>query len=191
MVPTITLSETKGKQDMLQQISMLGKVPARMLTRQVLRDIMRPTFASAKQLVPQDKGALAASLKLRAISRTRRGIGVLIQSTGALTRAQAKKRRAFSGDQFYGSFVHWGHSWTKRTKAIRKLDYRVDRDYRRGEISPIQRAVAKANVRGNSRRFPGIPFLKEAGQMHEARMTREIIERINDGIAEAINQNKI
>lgn len=169
----------------IAQADGLTRVEQRMVARGALRNIMRPVLASAKELAPKDKGALAASLRLRAIARTRRGVGVLVQTTGALTKSQAKKKSAFTGEHFYGAFVHWGHKFrggAKPTNASIGLRPRKRRTVlERAAIAKLD----KARIRGE---FPGIPFLKDAGDMHRDRMTREFGSEFAKEVQEVLSK---
>lgn len=162
---------------------------ARQVMRTALREVMRPTLADAKSLAPVDTGALAASLGLRAIARTRRGIGVLIQTTGALKKSSQKRGlRTFGGDEFYGSFVEFGHRFAAGKRATNTM-FGGRRGARRSER--IRLAAQNYEASRTRGQFPGIPFLKEAGDMNRDRMTRELIDRVNEGIEKAIAANKI
>lgn len=168
--------------------NMLETRVARGVVRVALRDSMRQTLADAKSLAPVDTGALAASLGLRAIARTRRGIGVLIQTTGALKKSSQKRGlRTFGGDQFYGSFVEFGHRFAAGKRATNTM-FGGRRGTRRSER--IRLAVQNYEASRTRGQFPGIPFLKEAGDMNRDRMTTEVIDRINAGIAQALAEGK-
>lgn len=163
---------------------------ARQVFRTAIREVMKPTLADAKALAPQDSGALAASLGLRAITRSRRGIGVMIQTTGALTKSKQKKGlRTFGGEQFYGTFVHWGHRFVRGgSKRATNQMFGGRRGTRRSER--IRLAVANYERSRTRGRFPGIPFLKEAGDANRERMTTQLIDAVNRGVAAVLSESK-
>ncbi len=171
----------------IAQADGLTRVEARMATRGTLRNIMRPVLATAKELAPKDKGALAASLRLRSIARTRRGIGVLVQTTGALTKAQARKNTVFSGEQFYGSLVHWGHKFVGSAKPTNE-SIGLRRGQRRNAVA--RAAIAKADAARTRGSVPAQPFLKDAGEMHRARMAREFETEFGKEVQEVLAKRK-
>lgn len=167
----------------IAQAEGLTRVEQRMVVRGTLRNIMRPVLATAKELAPKDKGALAASLKLRAIARTRRGVGVLVQTTGELTKVQARKNTAFGGKFFYGSFVHWGHKTVGGAKPT-NLSIGLRRGQRRTVLHRAQ--IAKLDASRTRGQVTAQPFLRDAGEMHRSRMEREFESEFKKEVQEVL-----
>lgn len=81
-----------------------GKI-AKKLIRRALRSGAKIILAQAKANAPVDTGALKKSLKVRAAKRRGRGsVGVTVSTAEG----------DFKGDQFYASFIEYGHKRGKR-----------------------------------------------------------------------------
>lgn len=170
--------------DIIAQADGLTKIEQRRVVRSALRDIMKPLLATAKQLAPKDTGSLAASLKLNAIPRSRRGIGVMVATSGTLNKSHvAKKLNPFIGMHFYGSFVEFGHHFGKRGSNIdigwefRKRAKKTQLAGKREKLKQFNKARPK---------FPGIPFLKWAGEQHIPTMDSDFRRQFAEGVREIL-----
>lgn len=90
------------------------------ICRQALRKAAKPVATVAKQLAPKKTGQLRKAIKVRAMKRSRRGVGIEVL-TG---------KDFFQGDQFYGAFQEFGWHAGPR-KASKKRGYKRIGDKRR------------------------------------------------------------
>ena len=111
-IVSITLT---GDVKLLTKLKRLGNKDQKAAIRKASRAAARPILQKARELAPRRKGALARSLKLRAIKRSRTRIGVRI-STSTL-------ESVFQGKTFYGAFLEFG---TKRIAARHFMQRAVD-----------------------------------------------------------------
>lgn len=81
-------------------VEMGGNTFAKKELRKAIRAGAKPMLAAVLSHVPVDTGELRESLKLRAIRRTRTGVGIRIGTS--------QHESAFKGDQFYGAFEELG-----------------------------------------------------------------------------------
>ena len=70
------------------------------LTRQALRAGAKIIAKEAKLRAPVDTGELKSKIKVWALKRSRKKIGVLVGTSA----------KEYTGDQFYASFLEWGTS---------------------------------------------------------------------------------
>lgn len=70
------------------------------ITRQALRAGAKIVVKEAKLRAPVDSGELKSKIKVWALKRSRRRIGVLVGTSATM----------YTGDQFYGAFVEYGTS---------------------------------------------------------------------------------
>ena len=68
------------------------------LVRQALRAGAKVVAEEAKQLAPVDTGELKSKIKVWALKRSRKRIGVLVGTSA----------KEYTGDQFYAAFVEYG-----------------------------------------------------------------------------------
>lgn len=91
----------EGADELKRALLELPRVVARKVVRQAAREAGRPIEAQAKREAPDDTGTLKRSIKLRAIKRTRKLIGVTIR-TGTPTELGNPVAR-YAGAQEYGA----------------------------------------------------------------------------------------
>lgn len=114
-------------------------------TRTVLRRALGHTFRAAKRMVPVQSGNLARGLKLRAAPRRRGDIGMMVTSSAI----------DFTGDDWYGGPVHWGHYIGRRATNV---DIGLRARKRRTLLEKWQ-----IQTRNLARKFvPGHPFITDA-----------------------------
>lgn len=70
------------------------------ITRQALRAGAKVIAKEAKARAPVDTGMLRSKIKVWALKRSRKRIGVLVGTSA----------KEYTGDQFYGAFVEYGTS---------------------------------------------------------------------------------
>jgi len=68
------------------------------IVRQALRAGARVVAKEAKQLAPVDTGELKSKIKVWALKRSRKKIGVLVGTSA----------KEYTGDQFYAAFIEYG-----------------------------------------------------------------------------------
>ena len=121
-----------------------GKKIIRKAAREAARQVLLP---AAKAATPVDTGDLRRSLKVRAISRSKNGVGVRV---GVNTK-----------DVFYGVFQELGWRVGKRSKSIRDFQEAT----RKTERSVVRRAEIYANNVNDTRRLvPGKRFLQKTAE---------------------------
>lgn len=91
----------EGADELRRALLELPRVVARKVVRQAAREAGRPIQKQAKREAPDDTGTLKASIKLRAIKRTKKLIGVTIR-TGTPTELGNPIAR-YAGVQEYGA----------------------------------------------------------------------------------------
>jgi HK97 gp10 family phage protein len=80
------------------------------ILRQELRKGAKTLVPPSKSATPVETGKLRRSVKVRAVKRSRKSVGVLV----------GYNDKAYAGDTFYGSFLEWGWRQGKRpSRAIR------------------------------------------------------------------------
>lgn len=172
----------------IAQANLLERVTARQVIRTGLRNAMRPLLAAAKELAPKDTGALAASLKLGSIKRNRSELGISVFTRGDLTKSKiARGFNPFFGLYFYGSFVHWGHRFGKRGRNV-DIGWKFRKRAKKTQLAQKRADLAAHNARRP--RFPGIPFLREAGEQVRDQVDAIFRESVARGVAEALAEGK-
>lgn len=105
------LLNVRGHRQVIARLGKLEKKIARKILSQSARMAMRPILAAAKSNAPRDSGALARSIRMRAMKRNRRGrIGVRVMTS----------QEWFKGDQYYGAFQEFGWKAGKRLAGYRR-----------------------------------------------------------------------
>jgi HK97 gp10 family phage protein len=99
-----------GDRELNRMLRRLALKDGKKVVRAAARKAIKPVQLSAKQLAPKDSGQLRRAVKVRALPRSRRRVGVRV-TIG---------ERFFTGDQFYGSFQEWGWKTGKRGSANRR-----------------------------------------------------------------------
>ena len=94
-----------GSKSLTRMLNALGSTKARAVHRRAIRKAARPILSAAKSNAPVDSGALRNSLTIRAIKKSRRGVGVRVTN---------KVGHDFKGKQFYGGFQEFGWKLGKR-----------------------------------------------------------------------------
>lgn len=174
--------------EIIAQCNLLERRVARTVARRALREVMRPLLVAAKELAPKDTGSLAASLRLGSFNPKRSTLGVSVFTKGELAKSKvARGLNPFWGLHFYGSFVHWGHYFGKRGRNV-NIGWKFGKRAKKSQLSAKRAAIAKYNA--SRRRFPGIPFLKEAGDQVRAQMDADFRKRIEEGVQQALADGK-
>jgi HK97 gp10 family phage protein len=99
---------------------MLIALPKRIrnkILREELRKGAKTLLPASKAATPARTGKLRRSVKVRAVKRSRKSVGVLV----------GYNDKAYAGDTFYGAFLEWGWKQGKRpSRAVRggELDNR-------------------------------------------------------------------
>jgi HK97 gp10 family phage protein len=92
----------RGDRELIKKLGTLRKTQAKKAIRKGSRAGSKIIQAAAKQNVPVKSGALKKEIKVRALKRSRRWTGTLVNT------------RVAEGPTYYGGFVEYG---TKRMKA--------------------------------------------------------------------------
>lgn len=93
--------EVQGISELLRKLVAVGGAKfAKKALRSAIRKGGKPMLAAIKARAPVDSGDLEESLKLKAIKRTRTGVGVTIGTSAY--------NSLFQGEQFYGAFQEFG-----------------------------------------------------------------------------------
>lgn len=115
----------------------LPAVLQRNLIRKSVRKAAKPVLDRAKANVPVDKGKLKASLKLRALRRTRKfpgRVGLKIQTSG--------KDSLFAGEQYYGAFQEFGTADIEPSGFLKRAA-----DESKQEVNSIFQAELRARLK--------------------------------------------
>lgn len=99
-----------GSKRLTRMLNALGSKQARAFHRKAIRTAAKVVLAEAKRRSPVRTGKLRSSLTVKALKRSRKGIGVQV----------TQKEGAFKGEAFYGSFVEFGYRRGKRRKEYRR-----------------------------------------------------------------------
>lgn len=106
-----------GNKSLTRMLNALGSPKARELHRKAVRKAARPILEHAKAESPVKSGAMRKSLTIKALRRSRRGIGVRV----------TQKEGLFKGDQFYGGFQEFGWLTGRRRKKEHRKSNRERR----------------------------------------------------------------
>lgn len=120
---SIAAITVKGGRELERKLIGLERKAARKVVRQALRVGAKIVHAAAKQEVPVRTGRLRKSLKVRRAKKNRRGSYAITVTTG-----QAESM--FTGEAYYGAFVHFGHRKGKRQVSPNAF---IQRAYERTE----------------------------------------------------------
>lgn len=88
-----------GNKSLTKMLNALGSNKAREFHRKAVRKAARPILSEAKTNAPVKSGALRGSLTIRAMPKSRKGIGVKVTN---------KVGHDFQGKTFYGGFQEYG-----------------------------------------------------------------------------------
>ncbi len=94
-----------GNKSLNRMLQGLASNQARAFHRKALRNAAKVVLQEAKARTPVASGALRSSLTVKAIKRTRKGIGVRITQ---------RSGNEFMGREFYGGFLEFGWRVGKR-----------------------------------------------------------------------------
>jgi len=92
-----------GDKKLNRALFRLEKTEAKKIVRKAAREALRPVLSQAKANAPEDTGRLVASLKIRALKRSRKRFGATVQTAAG----------NFQGETYYGGFQEWG--WVARS----------------------------------------------------------------------------
>src|SRR4051812_6719809 len=98
------LVRVEGMKELAAKLDDLESKVVRKVTSQALRAGAKVTLAAAMSTMPVKSGALRGSLKVRA-GRYKKGFVSISVGIG---------KQWFTGDQFYGAFVEFGHRLGRR-----------------------------------------------------------------------------
>lgn len=115
------LMNVRGHRQVIARLGRLEKKVARKILSQSARVAMRPVLAAAKANAPKKTGALAKSVRMRALKRNRKGrYGVRVMTS----------KEWFKGDEYYGAFQEFGWKAGKRRPGYRRK-FRPELDTRK------------------------------------------------------------
>jgi len=173
------LNATVDSRQLAKILKALKRIPAkegkkiiRTAAREAAKQVLLPV---ARALAPSDTGLLRRKIKVRAIGRSKNGVGVRIGAT----------EKDFTGDQFYAAFQELGWRVGKRDKRV--MDFQKSlRNLRR---SSIERADILANFGGDSRkRVPGKKFLQKTAEQKGDQAANVAANKIGDAIIKLAKQ---
>lgn len=146
----------EGVEELIKKLRTLRGAQMRKVYRQAMRAAARPVLATAKQIVPIGTSRLQRSLKIRALKRSKKLLGVQITPG---TREQLGIPGSAKG--FYPTHIELGYK-----RGFKKSSRSV------GRISRVK--------------FPGNRFLRDAVLLERSSAIRIINARIKAGIAKAV-----
>lgn len=181
-----------GSEALNRKLLELTSKQAKEAIRKAARPALQPTLQMARALCPVKSGKLRRSLKIRAIRRTRTGVGMRVATYGS----------SFAGKTFYGGFIEWGWKTGTRSKEAGAIARKETRRLRRvsrdaGALSKKgtqfrdrQEAffiregdrVAGSRKTQSRRQIPGMRFLKRAAQ----RTRNQALQLYAEGILDYI-----
>lgn len=89
-----------GDKQLLAKLDRLSRKDSRSVVRKAARRAAKPILMQSRVNAPVDTGTLRRSIKIKAITRSRKRIGVKV-TTGTA-------KSAYQGKQFYGAFQEYG-----------------------------------------------------------------------------------
>lgn len=179
-MPTINIALGPEWGALEQRLRQLPDKVERQILRTALRAEAKPIAATAKTILAQNvalnerragrfeesTGRLEKSIKVRA-RRAKRDVVSVFVGTSA-------RDNMFTGDEFYGAFVEYGHMTISREQIKARV------------------ASDPTNTTGwRGRRAPAYPFIKPAFERHEASAREGIIQRVRAGIEAAFAGNPV
>lgn len=180
-----------------RKMAALGPRVRSKVGRQALRAGAHVIRAEAQRRVPVDTGVLRKSIKVRS-GRTRgRGELKMLITLGA--------SNLYSGDQFYGAFVEFGHRRGKRGPGVQGLQRLLRGDNlstaidaaKRGVANPLGSAsgrrkaakrleyllkVKRGEISDSRKQVPARPFMRGAFDAKKDEASRVINETLAAGI---------
>lgn len=135
-----------GDKKLNRKLKKLTGKDQKKVVRKATRKAIKPIQKQAKQNIRshRESGKLEKSIKVRAVKRTRRGIGVRV-TTG-------RAGNDFDGETFYGAFVEYGHktgargsSGRRDVKALRFMANAAKTERRR--VIKIYREEIRAGIK--------------------------------------------
>lgn len=116
-----------GDKKLSAALAAVERVPQRRIMRVAMRESYRMVHRAAKQNAPRDTGALRRGIKLRAIKRNRRKVGV-----GVFLPDRIKLGLDPDGKWYYPAIVEYGHDNVPPNPFLRNVhDQNKDRVWSR------------------------------------------------------------
>lgn len=91
-----------------RMLTALPKKIRNKILREELRKGAKTLLPASKAATPARTGKLRRSVKVRAVKRSRKSVGVLV----------GYNDKAYAGDTFYGAFLEWGWKQGKRPSRV-------------------------------------------------------------------------
>lgn len=149
-----------------------GKKIIRTAARETAKEVLLPV---ARALAPSDTGQLRRKIKVRAIGRSKNGVGVRIGAS----------EKDFTGDQFYAAFQELGWRVGKRDKQVRDFQEATRKSVR----SVVKRAEIYAeNINDTRRKVPGRKFLQKTAEQKGERAVTVAANKVGDAIIKLARQ---
>jgi len=149
-----------------------GKKIIRKAAREAANQVLLPVARSA---APADTGKMRRNIKVRAIGRSKNGVGVRIGAS----------EKDFTGDQFYAAFQELGWRVGKRTKEV--MDFQ--KATRNSVRSVVRRSeIYASNVNDTRRHIPGRKFLQKTAEQKGEQAANVAANKIGDAIIKLAKQ---
>jgi hypothetical protein len=177
---TLTLTGDKELSAMFQQFP--DKVQ-RALIRSELRGVLKPVLARAKARARKKSGAMARTLKIRAMKRKRGRVGYYIQ-TG--TRAELQAALTKQGASLAGKVLGGGR-YTKKTRRTLQVIGRQLRQLQRPRVKGRKDHYYPAIIELGTKKgnHPAYPYLRSSFDERKEQMANDIIQALNEAVEEA------
>jgi HK97 gp10 family phage protein len=173
------LNATVDSRQLARILSALKKIPGkegkkiiRKAAREAANQVLLPV---ARTAAPSDTGKMRRNIKVRAIGRSKNGVGVRIGAS----------EKDFTGDQFYAAFQELGWRVGKRTREILKFQEATRNSVR----SVVKRAEIYANNTNDTRKhIPGRKFLQKTAEQKGEQAANVAANKIGDAIIKLAKQ---
>ncbi len=136
-----------GSEVINERLAKLTNKEAKDAIRKASRTALRPLLERCKSTCPVKSGKMRQSIKLRAMKRSRKSVGSTV--------TVANKEKAYTGKEFYASFIIFGR---KTGRRVRNKDLGIQRFQRRN--AAMKEAAEKIDA--ERRQIPPNKFMQDA-----------------------------
>lgn len=166
-----------GDKELSEQFQQLPEKTQRALIRSELRGALKPVLAQAKAIARKKSGAMARTLKIKAMKRQEGRVGYYIRTgTRAELQAALSKRGAALAAKVLG-----GGRYTAKTRRQLQVIGRLSR-----RLSSPQASYYPAIIELGTRKRPAYSFLRASFDAQRERMVTTMIAGLNDAVEEAM-----
>lgn len=152
-----------GDKQLLRMLNQLKTKDSKKIVRTAARRAAKLIVPAAKRYAPVNTGELRRAIKVRALPRSRKRIGVRVMIGN----------ENFQGKTFYGSFQEWGwKSGSRKKQAV---------------VESV--GVGESPTKGSSKKIPGKFFLKRAADENRLKVFHMYRAEVRRGVLELMARN--